>query len=102
MHEGTPQKVSLPSSGELLKAKTQLAITRVMKNYLVLLEELTDEHDEAMGKLVDALPLEQKSKVILADHLTDVRFDSIRRRILGAGNDAIREIQEQVDNLRIQ
>lgn len=101
MPEGT-QNVSLPSCGELLKAKTQLAITRIMKNYLILLEELADEHDESMGKLVDALPPSEKAKVILADHFTDVRFESIRRRVLGVGNDAIREIQEQVDNLRIK
>lgn len=100
MAEG--QNVSVPSNGEFLKAKVELAIKRVMRNYLIVLEEITDQHDEAMNKLIDALPPEHQAKVILADHFTDAKFEATRRRILNVGNDAIREIQEQVDNLRIK
>lgn len=95
------QFISLPSNADLLRAKTRLAITRVFKTYLDLLEQIADEHDEAMGKLIDALPPEHKASVHLADHFGEARFNAIRRRILEVGNDSIREVSEMIDGLRL-
>lgn len=92
---------SVPSNAELLRAKTRLAITRVFKTYLDLLEQITEEHDEAMGKLMDALPPEHRASVHLADHFGEARFAAIRRRVLEIGNDSIREISEMIDGLRL-
>lgn len=92
---------SVPSNSDLLKAKTRLAITRVFKTYLDLLEQVADEHDEAMGKLIDALPPEHRASVYLADHFGEARFAAIRRKILEAGNDSIRECHDMIDGLRL-
>lgn len=92
---------SLPSNAELLKSKSRLAITRVFKTYLDLLEQIADEHDEAMGKLIDTLPPEHKSSVYLADHFGEARFAAIRRKVLETGNDAVRELHEMIDGLRL-
>lgn len=99
--DSSSQQVSLPSHSDMLKAKTRLAITRVFKSYLTILEDLAEEHDEAMGALHDALPSEQKAMVVLANHFTDTKMDTIRRRVLSTGNDAIRELEELVDSLRL-
>ena len=95
------QSFSLPSNAELLKAKSRLAITRVFKTYLDLLEQVADEHDEAMGKLIDALPPEHRASVYLADHFGEARFAAIRRQVLETGNDSIREIHDMIDGLRL-
>lgn len=92
---------SVPSNAELLRAKTRLAITRVFKTYLDLLEQIADEHDESMGKLIDALPPEHRASVHLADHFGDARFAAIRRKVLETGNDAVRELHEMIDGLRL-
>lgn len=100
-HEGAPSALILPDAATLLKAKTLLATNRVIATYLTILEEITDEHDEAMGKLMDALPPEHRGAVVLADHLGDARLDAVRRRVLKCGNDARRELEETIDNLRL-
>lgn len=95
------QSLSLPSNAELLRAKTRLVITCVFKTYLDLLEQIADEHDEAMGKLIDALPPEHKASVHLADHFGEARFNAIRRKVLETGNNSIREINDMIDGLHL-
>lgn len=99
---GSQQHVSLPDATTLLKTKIALAINRLMATYLAQLEQLGDEHDEAMGKLMDALPVEHRASVHLADIYGEVRFDAIRRAVLKAGNDGRRELDEHVDYLRLE
>lgn len=92
---------SIPDAATMLKAKVHMAINRIMAAYLSDLEQLGDEHDEAMGKLMDTLPDELKANVRLADIYGDARFEAIRRHVLKTGNDQNRELQELVDNLRL-
>ncbi len=95
------QRVSVPDASSLLKAKIDMALKRVMWAYLTNLEMVSDEHDEAMGKLMDVLPPDLRAHVHLADHFGDARFDAIRSQVLKVGNDAIRELHEHVDVLRL-
>ena len=78
-----------------------MAVNRIMATYLGQLEQLADEHDEAMGKLVDVLPVEHKASVHLADIYGDARFEAIRKAVLNAGNAQRRELEETVDFLRL-
>lgn len=94
-------RVSLPAKSEVVKAKVGLGVTRLFKTYLYGLEGLTHDHDEAMGKLRDALPPEYKHYVDLADYLSDDKLQRMRNGVLRNGNDLIRDIQETVDGLRI-
>jgi hypothetical protein len=92
--------IVVPDPTELLKTKVTLAINRIMANYLTNLEQLADEHDEAMGKLIDTLPPEYKANVHLADIYGDTRFEAIRKFVLKSGNDGRREIEEMIDFLK--
>jgi hypothetical protein len=80
---------------------TKRNITNLFKEFLFVIENLKDQHDDAMGKLIDALPNDQKSKVILANHFTEQEMDRIRKKILGSGNDCYRSIEEQSKNFKI-
>lgn len=95
-------QLSITDGAFLLKAKIRTNITRVMATYLTLLEDVSEEHDESMGKLVDALAPDQKQFAILADHFGDARFEAIRRHVLKAGNDSIRELEGMIDALQIR
>jgi hypothetical protein len=94
------QTAIVPDSITMLKARTRLSVTRLFKNYLILLEELATEHDDAMGKLEDNLPPQFKQYVDLADYWSDSKMENMRRKVLGAGNDVIREIEEQIDQVK--
>lgn len=91
--------LSVSSVADLLKVKADMAFRRIMATYLTNLEELADEHDEAMGKLIDALPADHKASVRLADVYGEKRFDAIRRHVLKAGNDERRDLEQQIDTL---
>jgi len=95
-------QVSVPDPATFLKAKIHISINRIMATYLSNLEELADEHDEAMGKLIDTLPPEHKAKVALANVYGEARFDAIRKHVLFAGNSQTRELNEVVEFLRIK
>jgi hypothetical protein len=107
MIDNTPQvpqasRAELPSNGEFLKFKIRQMVTRQFKGYLDILELLVDDHDEAMGKLMDSLPVQYKVNVKLADYLPNHRLEDYRQRILDVGNDVIRDLEETIDNLRIE
>ncbi len=96
------QNFIINSQGDLLKAKVRQTITRLFKSQLILLEELTDNHDEAMNKLYEALPQEYQKLLMLADYLSDDKIDSNRRKVLKEGNDSIRELENFIDSLNIK
>ncbi len=85
----------------MLRAKTLQAINRVIATNLSILEDLANEHDAAMAKLRAALPADYQTYVDLADHFNDVKFETLRGRILRACNDARREIEETAQTLRL-
>ncbi len=71
-------------------------IVTLFKECLMIVEQLAEEHDEAMEKLYAALPSEYREYVNLADHFTDDKFDRIRRAILQRGNDCKRAVSEEL------
>lgn len=98
-HSGATATLPLPA--DMLKAKIHLAITALFAGYLTLSEEWTEDHDAAMAKLKAALPKDYKHYVELADYLPDSKLDAHRKKVLRAGNNAIRELHELVDSLRL-
>ena len=100
--EKQTQTASVPDNSSMLKAQTRLAVTLLFKGYLVLLEDLATEHDDAMNRLEDNLPQNLKPYVAVADYWSDAKMDSMRRKILGSGNDLIREIEGVIDSLKIK
>ena len=95
------QSLSLPDPGTLIKYKARIGVTRLFKSYLFEFEALVDSHDEALAKLREALPEQYKAYVDLADYLSEEKVQLMRKRILGNGNDLIRDLDNTVDNLRL-
>jgi len=92
---------SRPDDATLLKAKVRIVISRLFKAHLRSFERFYNDHDDAMQKLANALPDEYVDFVNLADYITDSRKEDNRREVLDSGNNAIREIEEMIDNLKI-
>ena len=80
-----------------LKHYAERQIVIFMKECLAIVEQLEEEHDEALEKLYVALPAEYQAYVKLADHLTEEKADRIRRAILQRGNDCKRAVLDELD-----
>ena len=96
------QNKGLSKESEILKFQVERLITQLFKDYLVLAEDIADEHDIAMKRLIAKLPAEFKDYVELADYLDDARFDMLRRKILGKGNDCKRAISDLIEGYEIK
>ena len=77
-------------------------VTLLFKSQLELLEDIADEHDNAMRKLSEKLPKEYRDYLELADYLNEQKFEMLRKRILGKGNDCIRNIEEAMKDFEIK
>ncbi len=72
-------------------------ITTLFKECLMIVEQLAEEHDEAMEKLYDALPPDYQPYVELANHFTEDKYARIRSAILQRGNDAKRAVADELE-----
>jgi len=76
-------------------------ITVLFKEVLKIIEDLKADNDEALWRLMESIPEEHKGKVVLAEFMTDSRCERLRKDILDRGNDCIRSIREQLDQVKI-
>jgi hypothetical protein len=89
------------TASDVLRFQTKRSFTTVFKESLVMLEELRDEHIEALERLKAALPQEYHKYVDLANYFSNGKMDKMRRRILTNGNNSARNVDEQITNLKI-
>jgi hypothetical protein len=87
---------------EVLRFQVHRVVTALFKSYLVLTEELGDQHDEALAKLKTALPEQYRGYVDLADYLTPERGALLRKKILDSGNDSLRSIDDLINQFNIE
>jgi hypothetical protein len=88
-----------PADG--LKFVLSRQYTKLFKEFLFILEKSKDEHIECLNKLYDELPEEYKNYVTLADWLTDDKSERLRKEVLQRGNDAIREMEMELNKYDI-
>lgn len=86
---------------DVLRFQIKRINTAQFKAFLVLLNEIAQDHDVALQKLQDALPDEYKVYVDLADHLTPEKADALRKKVLDAGNDSYRNMEEILKTFNI-
>lgn len=90
------------SDAEMVEFQVRRNVTLLFKSQLEMLEDIVDEHDNAMGKLAEKLPKEYADYLELVDYLNEQKFEMLRKRILGKGNDCIRNIEESLKNFEIK
>jgi hypothetical protein len=87
---------------EVLRFQLERAVKNLFKGYLVLLEDLGDSHDAALAKLRAALPEQYRPFVDLADDLTPEHGVLLRKKVLDAGNDVLREISKLLEQFNVE
>jgi len=94
------EKETSPSNG-ILTFAIKRNITNLFKDFLIILENLEDDHAEALNKLSKTLPPEYQKQLYLADHFTEEKMEQHRKKILSKGNDTIRSIETDMQNFDI-
>lgn len=86
---------------DVLRFQMDRLVTQLFKTFLVVIEDLADDHDEALQRIEDALPTEYKPYVKLADYFDEARAARLRSKILDAGNGCLRDLQTHIDHYEI-
>lgn len=86
---------------KILAFSVRRNITSLFKDFLVILENLSEDHNEALNKLVKTLPPDSQKQLYLADHFTNDKMEQLRKRILAKGNDSIRSVETDMKNYNI-
>ena len=86
---------------EVLRFQLHRVTISLFKSFLIILEDLGLEHDQACQKLYDALPDQYKPFVDLADYLTEEKSGLLRKKVLDAGGDAKRQIDDILKTFNI-
>jgi hypothetical protein len=80
------------SADSVLRFQQERIIKTLFRNFLEVLEDVEEDHNAALDKLVAALPKDFQHYVDLADHLTPEKGQQLRKRVLDRGNSALRDL----------
>lgn len=81
---------------ELLEFQINRNIINLYKSFLIMMEDMHDQHDSNFRKLKQALP-EEIDLIDQADYWDESRMDYLRKKILDKGNDSLREMLGQLE-----
>lgn len=84
-----------PTAEDVLRFQIDRSVRNLFKQFLVILEDLQQEHDENFNKLKRAMP-ENEALINQADYFSDNKSDYLRKKILDIGNDCLREVQSNI------
>ena len=82
----------------LLNSEIRKSITRIFKNYLGALEDIQYTHTIAVEKLRKTLSPED---LAILDYLNDDHYSLVRKRVLDAGNESMRDLSDLLENFEI-
>ncbi len=85
---------------ELLEFQINRNIINLYKSFLIMMEDMHDQHGSNFRKLKQALP-EEIDLIDQADYWDESRMDYLRKKILDKGNDSLREIISQIEQFNL-
>ena len=91
MEKGNPVR-------DIISFQIHRNITNLYKKYFEISEDLLEEHRLFIARLKN---LADTSKVDSIDYFTEEKYNNIRKKILDAGNDSIREIEKALEFVNI-
>jgi len=85
---------------ELLEFQINRNVINLYKSFLIMMEDMHDQHNNNFRKLKQALP-EEIDLIDQADYWDESRMDYLRKKILDKGNDSLREILGQLEQFNL-
>jgi len=86
----------------IFKKSCQRNTVSLFKGFLVMLEDLHNEHQIHFEKLKRNLPEGCAPIIDQADYFDDEKLQYLRKRTLDIGNETIRNIEGELDNYTIE
>ena len=86
---------------KFLYNRSEKEVSRLFKAMLKMLEDMKMDHDFHYQKLYKNIPEDYHAIIDTANHFTPDKVNWIRKRILDAGNESIRNLCEEVDNYTV-
>ena len=74
---------------------------KLFKSFLILIEDLNNDHKINFRKLRQALPSEYHDLLDQADYFDEDKLQYIRKKVLDMGNDSIRGTEDDLENFTI-
>lgn len=88
-----PKQLFLESNSKNIKS--------LFKSFLILIEDLHQDHDINFKKLKKNLPSEFHGVINQADYFDEDKLRYLRKKILDMGNEVIRETGTETENFTI-
>jgi hypothetical protein len=85
---------------ELLEFQINRNVINLYKSFLVMMEDMHYQHTTHFEKLKNALP-EEETLLEQANYWDEDTMDFLRKKILDNGNNALREIVGQLEQLQV-
>lgn len=84
-----------------LSQRQRRFVTALFKEFLEILGEVKENHDEYFGNLMEKLPPEYLTTLVVGNPLSDDKFMRLRKKVLDKGNDVIRDSELELDHYSI-
>jgi len=81
---------------ELLEFQINRNIINLYKSFLIILEDIQDEHQSNFDKLKNAIP-ENNELIDQANYWDESKMEYIRKKVLDQGNNTQREILSHLE-----
>ena len=79
---------------ELLIFQINRGIINLYKKYFLIIQDLKQEHEILLEKVAQETSPDFPQKI---DYFTEDKYNYIRKKILDAGNDSIRELEKTLE-----
>ena len=84
---------------ELLTFQINRGIVNLYKKYFLIIQDLKQEHEVLLEKVAQETSPDFPQKI---DYFTEDKYNYIRKKILDAGNDSIRELEKTLEVIEVR
>ena len=84
---------------ELLTFQINRGIINLYKKYFLIIQDLKQEHEILLEKVAKETSSDFPQKI---DYFTEDKYNYIRKKILDAGNDSIRELEKTLEVIDVR
>ena len=84
---------------ELLTFQINRGIVNLYKKYFLIIQDLKQEHETLLEKVAQETSPDFPQKI---DYFTEDKYNYIRKKILDAGNDSIRELEKTLEVIDVR
>jgi len=88
-------------SKEILEQRYEKNIKDLFKSFLVLIEDLHQDHINHFSKLEKAIPKEYSHIINLANYFDDEKKQYLRKKVLDMGNSSVRNQSEDLEKFTV-